>query len=82
MFHIALPFLPYRNPKILNSVTEIPGVLTEKGLHRPLLVTDGSIRGLGLTKRLEEVLAEDGEILSVYDKTRPNPTTQMVMEAL
>ena len=82
VFHIALPFLPYRNPKILNSVTEIPGVLAEKGLHRPLLVTDASIRGLGLTKRLEKVLAEEGGILSVYDRTQQNPTTQMVMEAL
>lgn len=82
VFHIALPFLPYRNPKILNSVTEIPGVLAEKGLYRPLLVTDASIRGLGLTKRLEEVLTEEDGILSVYDKTKPNPTTKMVMEAL
>ena len=47
----ALPFLPYRNPKILHSVTEIPGVLIEKGLKRPLLVTDRSIRELGLTKQ-------------------------------
>lgn len=82
VFRAALPFLPYRNPKILNSVTEIPGVLAEKGLHRPLLVTDASIRGLGLTKRLEKILEEDGEILSVYDRTEPNPTTKMVMEAL
>ena len=79
---IALPFLPYRNPKILHSVTEIPSVLIEKGLRRPLLVTDASIRGLGLTKRLEEVLAESGEPAFIYDKTEQNPTTQMVMEAL
>lgn len=78
----ALPFLPYRNPKILHSVTEIPGVLIEKGLKRPLLVTDRSIRELGLTKRLEEVLEESGEPAFVYDGTKQNPTTQMVMEAL
>lgn len=79
---IALPFLPYRNPKILHSVTEIPGVLAEKGLKKPLLVTDGSIRGLGLTKHLEEVLEKSGEPAFVYDKTEQNPTTKMVMEAL
>lgn len=78
----ALPFLPYRNPKILHSVAEIPGVLVEKGLKRPLLVTDVSIRGLGLTKRLEEVLAESGEAAVIYDRTKQNPTTQMVFEAL
>ncbi len=78
----ALPFLPYRNPKILHSVTEIPGVLTERGLKRPLLVTDGSIRGLGLTERLEEVLKESGEPAFVYDRTEQNPTTRMVAEAL
>ena len=61
-------------------VTEIPGVLAEKGLHRPLLVADASIRGPGLTKRLEKVLAEEGGILSVYDRTQQNATTQMVLE--
>lgn len=78
----ALPFLPYRNPKIMHSVAEIPGVLVEKGLKKPLLVTDASIRELGLTRRLEKVLEENGEPACVYDKTLQNPTTRMVEEAL
>ncbi len=79
---IALPFLPYRNPVILHSVDEIPGILVMKGLKKPLLVTDQSIRGLGLTKKLEKLLAESGEEAAVYDGTKQNPTTNMVMDAL
>ena len=27
ILHIAIPFLPYRRPKVLSSVTDIPGCL-------------------------------------------------------
>lgn len=82
VFRIALPILPYRNPVILHSMAEIPGALNAKRLHRPLLVTDKSIRELGLTRDLERVLKEHQISCAIYDGTRPNPTTDMVMEAL
>ena len=41
-FKLALPLLPYRNPKILGSVKEIPALLEKKNCNTVLLITDGS----------------------------------------
>lgn len=81
-FRIALPVLPYRDPEILRHLDEIPALLSREKLSRPLLVTDATIRGLGLTKSLEEQLTACEKPAAVYDGTRPNPTTDMVMAAL
>lgn len=82
VFRAALPILPYRDPTVLGSLTEIPQVLRDKGLNRPLLVTDQAVRGLGLTAPLEQALTEAGMNVAVYDETMPNPTTAMVCKAL
>ena len=79
---LALPILPYCNPRILHSMDEVPDVLVSRRLHRPLLVTDQSIHGLGLTRELEDILTERRMAPVVYDGTRPNPTSDMVLEAL
>ena len=80
-FKVAIPLLPYRNPQVLNSVDQIPKILKEKGLSRPLLVTDASIRGFGITKHLEELL-EDGDFqLAVFDSVQSNPTVQIIEAA-
>ena len=44
-------------------------------------VTDRSIRGLGLTKGLEESLADAGLNVAVFDSTVANPTTDNVEDA-
>lgn len=81
-FKLALPLLPYRNPKILGSVKEIPALLEKKNCNTVLLITDGGIRKLGLTERLEKALADAGIPCIVYDRTVANPTTANVEEAL
>ncbi len=80
-FKLAIPILPYRNPEILNAVDEIPKVLKQKGINSALLVTDKSIRSLGLTKHLEELMEEDGFTLAVYDQVEANPTVAQVEAA-
>ncbi len=80
-FRIAQPILPYREPKILDSVEEIPSVLKQKGYTSALLVTDGFLRKSGATASLEKAMADAGIHLAVYDKTQPNPTTVNVAEA-
>lgn len=82
VFKIALPFLPYRKPKIINSVKGIPEILTKKKVTSILLITDAGIRALGLTARLEQVLKENEISCFVYDKTVANPTTANVAEAV
>lgn len=81
-FKLALPLLPYRNPKILGSVKEIPALLEKKNCNTVLLITDGGIRKLGLTERLEKALADAGIPCIVYDRTVANPTAANVEEAL
>ena len=80
-FKVAIPILPYRNPEILNAVDEIPDVLRKKRIGSVMLVTDKSIRGLGLTGHLEEILRGQGFSLTVYDKVLSNPTVRQVLEA-
>lgn len=81
-FKIALPFLPYRKPKILDSIVDLPAELKDRGVSKVLLVTDHMLRSSGLTKELETVLPVNGVDLVVYDGTCPNPTAENVEEAM
>ena len=81
VFHLAIPLLPYRRPEILTGTDLLPGLFREKGVRRVLLVTDASIRGLGITAHTEELLAREGIQCTVYDRTVANPTTDNVEEA-
>jgi len=78
---MALPFLPYRKPRILGSTDAIAPVLQEKGISSILLVTGPSIRKRGLTQALEKDLADAGISVTVYDGTCQNPTTHNVEAA-
>ena len=78
---LALPLLPYRNPEILSSLSEVAPLLRKKGIESVMIVTDRSIRGLGLTKGLEESLADAGLNVVVFDSTVANPTTDNVEDA-
>lgn len=81
-FHIAIPFLPYRKPKIAGSVKELPEIIMRHKCTHVLIITDGGIMKLGLTRRLEKALKEAGIPYTIYDKTIANPTTVNVREAL
>lgn len=73
-FRIALPILPYRNPKQLDGVDKIQELLKEKGKKSVLLVIDHTVRSLGLTKALEDGLEAAGIKACVYEQKTPNPT--------
>lgn len=81
-FKIALPFLPYRKPKVIGSVKLIPDIIKENDCDNVLIITDTVIRGLGLTKRLEQALTKNKIPYTIYDRTVANPTTENVAEAL
>ena len=82
VFRIALPFLPYRKPKILGSVKALPEILLKRDYNHVLIITDEGIMKLGLTKRLEKVLSENNIKYTIYDKTVANPTTKNVAEEM
>lgn len=81
-FKVAIPFLPYRKPKILGSVKAIPEVLLKKKRSCVLIITDSGLTALGITKRLEKALKNAQIPYILYDKTVANPTTDNVQEAL
>lgn len=80
-FRAALPFLPYRNPKIIPNVAGIADVCQKKNITSVMIVTDAGIRSLGLTEFLEKSLAGHGIAYSIYDRTVANPTIWNVEEA-
>lgn len=81
IFRAAMPFLPYREPKLLHSCKELCSVLEREQVKAVLLVTDQGIVKNGLIRPLEAVLKKQGVAYTVYDKTQPNPTVENVEEA-
>ncbi len=79
---LALPFLPYRSPKIVGSVKGLPEVITKNKCSRVLIITDPTVYSLGLTARLEKALKNADIFYCLYSGTVANPTTDNVDEAL
>ncbi len=80
-FRIAIPIMPYREPKIFKSLDEVPSFLKSANISSVLLVTDKGLRSCGSTKKLEEQLASSGISCAVYDDTCANPTVNNVETA-
>ncbi len=81
-FRMALPFLPYREPEIISSCSELGRVFNKENVHSVLVVTDKGIVANGLTKPVEDALSSSGVSYAIYDDTQPNPTVQNVENAL
>ena len=81
-FKLVLPVLPYKTPKQIPSIAEIPQCLNTHSCKSVLIITDSGIRKLGLLKELESALMSADISYTIYDKTVPNPTTDNVKEAL
>lgn len=79
---VAIPFLPYRQPKILQTYDEIVKILKEKNIGKVLLVTDKGVEKCGLTDGLTESLHSGAIEVAVYDETMPNPTVEAVENAV
>ena len=82
VFKLALPILPYREPKILNTDEDVISTLKSLNITNVLLVTDKGIKGLGLTSYLENACENANIKLAIFDQTVPNPTTQNVADCL
>lgn len=80
-FRLALPVLPYREPKILHDIRDVSKELKALNIHRVLLITDKPLYSLGITKGLEESLRRNYIEVSIFSETRPNPTVSNVENA-
>ncbi len=81
VFRLALPFLPYREPKCFDSVDDLLPLMRSLKPSAALLVTDRFLRQSGLTQSIEKVLLTAGVNCVIYDETQPNPTVKNVEDA-
>ncbi len=81
VFKLAIPVLPYRNPKIIKSIFRVPEELKAVGCKNALIVTDKTLNELGKTESLKKALQNENIAYTVYDGTIPNPTVKNVEEA-
>ena len=77
----AIPFLPYREPRILNSVQDVPTLLREQDISCVLLVTDPFLHISGLLEPLKQALEGASLRYVLYDQTSSNPTVSNVEAA-
>jgi alcohol dehydrogenase class IV len=68
-FRLAMPILPYRNPVIFTNVKECVPLFQKLNTKRILLVTDSFLRSSGITKSLEDFMAQNDIDCTVYDRT-------------
>ena len=59
-FRLAMPLLPYREPKRFDSIQALPSLLERLKIRSVLLVTDRPLREAGVTRPLEELLERSG----------------------
>lgn len=81
VFRMALPFLPYREPKVLGGYEDLVPLFQKKNIKSVLLVTDPGLRSAGITVPLENFLSENKIHCAVYDQTSANPTVRNVEAA-
>ena len=81
VFYLALPFLPYRQPKPLGGCGGAGGLLKSKGKPKALVVTDAGVYKLGLCDNLIATLKGSGTDCVVYSDTVANPTVSNVRAA-
>ena len=81
-FRLALPFLPYREPKIISSCEKLGDILQKENATSVLVVTDKGIVQNGLLTAVTDVLQNNALPYITYDETLPNPTVDNVEDAL
>ena len=82
VFRLALPILPYRQPKIVNSCEKLDTILCTESITSVLVVTDKGIIANGLVSPILAELEKSSVPYIIYDETKPNPTVKNVEAAL
>ena len=80
-FRMALPILPYRNPKILDDTSKIVEILKNKK-NKPLIITDRFLYNSDLLNNLLDSLRANNMPYEVFEDVLPNPTSDIVHNAL
>lgn len=81
VFRALLPLLPYKEPHLLTSLSQVPQVLAAEHAQKPLIVTDANLNKLGLVKLLTQELSDAHIRYALFSDTQPNPTITNVEAA-
>lgn len=81
-FRLAMPVLPYKKPRIAESVLELPYILKEETTENVLIITDKIMSTHPSMAELKGALRDASIAYNVYDNVQPNPTVQDVEAAL
>ena len=76
-----MPFLPYREPILLNGTTELLNAIKEEKLSKVMFVSDKNLRCLKITSEIETLLSSKIELV-IFDGVDKNPTTENVESAV
>lgn len=80
-FRMALPVMPYREPRVLTALEQLGPLFQEKKIRRVLIVTDQGLVKAGVAAQMEEALRAVGIDYVTYADVVPNPTTLNVEHA-
>lgn len=61
---------------------DLPDLLAREGVKRALVITDQSLRKLGICKKVCEVLENAGLGYAIFDEVQPNPTLENVNDGV
>ena len=64
------------------AIQEIPGLVTAKGLKKAFIASDPDLVKFGITKKVTDLLDQNGMAYEVYDHIKPNPTIENVTEGV
>lgn len=60
------------------AIQEIPGIIKGKGLNKAFIASDPDLVKFGVTKKVTDLLDENGLSYEIYSDIKPNPTIENV----
>ena len=73
-------FMDWKEPKIFNSILDLPKFIKEKNLNNVLIVTDKGLMKIHMLDSLLEELKKEEISYVIYDEVMPNPTIDAIEE--
>lgn len=60
------------------AIQEIPGIIKGKGLKKAFIASDPDLVKFGVTKKVTDLMDENGQAYEIYSDIKPNPTIENV----
>ena len=64
------------------AIREIPGLLKARGFQKAFVASDPDLLKFGVTKKVTDLLDENGIAYEIYSDIKPNPTIENVQHGV